>query len=124
MSRVDDVPCYAQRDDEVTAQLYNLWRRAKLHLTCPIRIPLESLPGMVMILDVDEWLCADARQNELPVLAWVDFEDRGRDALHEPVKCRLNYYHFAASKLRAQALAEMEQVLERRLQGGASGDND
>jgi len=70
---------------------------------------------MVMILESDEWVCADVRQNELPVLAWVDFEDQGRDALHEPVKCRLNYYHFAASKLRLSVLAEMEQVLALRL---------
>jgi len=112
MSRVRDVPVYAQREDEVTAKLYNLWRRAKLHYPCPIRFPLPDYPGMVMILEEREWVCANERQNDLPVLAWVEFEDRGRDALHTPVRCKLNYYHFAASKMRARTLELMEKTLE------------
>ena len=106
---------YAQRDDEVSARLYNLWRRAKLHYSCPIRIALPGYPGMVMILEQREWICANERQSDLPVLAWVAFEDQGRDALHEPVKCKLNYYHFAASKLRAPALNLMAEQLENAL---------
>ena len=43
------------------------------------------------------------------------FEDQGRDALHVPVTCKLNYYHFAASKVRAQALGQMKTLLEQRL---------
>lgn len=116
MSRIDDVPCYAQRNDEVSARLYNLWRRAKLHFGCPIRIVLKSIPGMVMILESDRWVCADARQYDLPVLAWVNFNDNGRDALHTPVDCLLNYYHFAASKVRLPVLTETEFALAQRLQ--------
>ncbi|WP_456377428.1 hypothetical protein [Thiolapillus sp.] len=112
MSRIRDVPYYAQRDDEVSAKLYNLWRRAKLHFPCPIRFPLPDCPGMVMILEEREWVCADERQNDLPVLAWVEFADQGRDALHQPVRCKLNYYHFAASRMRARALASMGSILE------------
>jgi len=118
VSRVRDVPVYAQREDEVTAKLYNLWRRAKLHFPCPIRFPLPDYPGMVMILEEREWVCANERQNDLPVLAWVEFEDRGRDALHKPVRCKLNYYHFAASKMRARTLELMEETLDRYLHGG------
>ena len=70
---------------------------------------------MVMILEEREWVCANGLQNDLPVLAWVEFEDQGRDALHEPVRCKLNYYHFAASKMRARALISMENILEEYL---------
>ncbi len=115
MSRVADVPIFAQRDSEVSAELYNLWRRAKLHFDVPIRLPLDDSPGFVMILEEDEWVCADETCNDLPVLAWVEFEDQGRDALHLPVKCKLNYYHFAASKVRAHALAMMAEILDQRL---------
>jgi len=115
VSRIRDVPVYAQRDDEVSARLYNLWRRAKLHYPCPIRIALPGYPGMVMILEQREWICVNERQSDLPVLAWVAFEDQGRDALHEPVRCKLNYYHFAASKLRAPALDLMAEELENAL---------
>ncbi len=118
MSRVGDLPVYVQRDDEIGAGIYNLWRRARLRYPCPIRIRLPGYPGMVMILEEHEWVCANERQNDLPVLAWVDFEDRGRSALHEQVRCKLNYYHFAASKLRAPALRLMAESLDRALHDG------
>ncbi len=73
---------------------------------------------MVMILEEREWVCANDLQNDLPVLAWVQFEDKGRDALHEPVRCKLNYYHFAASKMRACALVSMEEILNQYLRDG------
>lgn len=115
MSRIADVPALTQRDAEVTAVLYNLSRRAKLHFGTPIRISLPAFPGFTMVVEDYVWVCVDERQNDLPVLAWVDFEDEGRDALHVPVKCKLNFYHFAASKVRAYALDFMLENLELRL---------
>lgn len=115
MSRIADVPYCAQRDDEVEAKLYNLWRRAKRRFTMPLRLPLLDYPGFVMILEARAWVCADERQNDIPILAWVEFEDEGRDALHLPVKCKLNYYHFAASKVRAHSLELVQAELEKRL---------
>ncbi|HHJ81392.1 MAG TPA: hypothetical protein ENJ65_07135 [Candidatus Tenderia electrophaga] len=115
MSRIADLPVYAQRTEELGAELYNLWRRARLHFEMPLRIPLSDSPGFVMILEENEWVCVDETQNDLPVLAWVAFEDQGRDALHVPVTCKLNYYHFAASKVRALALEKMKTLLQQRL---------
>ncbi len=115
MSRVKDVPIYQQREYEVEAKLYNLWRRAKLHFPCPIRVPLKGYQDVVMVLEKHEWVCVDESKNDLPVLAWVEFADQGRNALHAPVKCKLNYYHFAASKIRAHALLLMAEFLETRL---------
>ncbi|MDA3870078.1 MAG: hypothetical protein PF589_09070 [Gammaproteobacteria bacterium] len=115
MSRIADVPYCAQRNDEVEAKLYNLWRLAKRRFTMPLRLPLPDYPGFVMILEARAWVCADERQNDIPILAWVEFEDEGRDALHLPVKCKLNYYHFAASKVRAHSLQLVQAELEKRL---------
>ncbi len=115
MSRIADVPYCAQRDDVVEAKLYNLWRRAKRRFTMPLRLPLLDYPGFVMILEAHAWVCADERQNDIPILAWVEFEDEGRDALHLPVNCKLNYYHFAASKVRAHSLELVQAELEKRL---------
>ncbi|MDH5436618.1 MAG: hypothetical protein OEX83_07645 [Gammaproteobacteria bacterium] len=115
MSRVADVPFCAQRDDKVDAKIYNLWRRAKMHFSIPMRIPLVDYSGFVMILEENEWVCVDERQNDIPILAWVEFEDKGRDALHQPVKCKLNHYHFAASKIRVHTLEMMQNELEKRL---------
>ncbi|NOY71353.1 MAG: hypothetical protein GXP14_03105 [Gammaproteobacteria bacterium] len=112
MSRVADLPVYAQRNEQINSTLYNLWRRARMHFTMPLRIEFPDRPGLILILEKNEWVCADESQNDLPVLAWVSFEDQGRDKLHMPVQCKLNYYHFAASKLRAPALELMENTLD------------
>lgn len=117
MSRLDEVPVYAQRPDAIEARVYNLWRRARHRLGSPLRLDLPGLSGMQLILDEHEWIVVDARQFDLPVLAWVEFEDAGRDAIHPPVPCKLNHYHFAASRLRARALELMVQELETRLAG-------
>ena len=115
MSRVKGMPIYEQRDDEVPAKLYNLWRRTILHFDLPLRISLEGYRGLVMLLEEHDWVVVNERENDLPILAWVEFEDQGRDALHVPVKCKLNYYHFAASKVRAHSLEIMEAALEEKL---------
>lgn len=115
MSRVEGMPIYQQRDATITAELYNLWRRTKLHFEMPLRLSIPEHPGFIILLEEHEWVCVDERQNDMPVLAWVEFEDQGRDALHTPVQCKLNYYHFAASKVRAATLEVMEKTLQQRL---------
>jgi hypothetical protein len=115
MSRLADMPVYAQRPDAIDAAHYNLWRRARSRFGTPLRLVLPGLKGMALILDDHAWACVDASQNDLPVLAWVELEDAGRDAIHTPVPCQLNYYHFAASALRARVLDLMARELEARL---------
>ncbi|MES9958838.1 MAG: hypothetical protein ABW089_00265 [Sedimenticola sp.] len=115
MSRVTDVPVYVQREAELPSSLYNLWRRARNRLTLPVRFPLDDHHGMVMIVEENELVCVNELQNDLPYLAWVEFDDKGRDALHTPVKCKLNYYHYAASKFRAKSLEQMQRGLDQLL---------
>lgn len=115
VSRVDDVPVYEQRGDVIEANLYNLWRRAKLRFATPLRLEFDELPGIALILERSEWACVNVQQNDLPLLAWVEFEDQGRDSLHTPVPCKLNYYHYAASKYRGRVLQLMATALERQL---------
>ncbi|PKM43744.1 MAG: hypothetical protein CVV05_12830 [Gammaproteobacteria bacterium HGW-Gammaproteobacteria-1] len=112
--RLEDVPIYAQRSDAIAAVQYNLWRRARRHYGHPLRLELPGLSGLELILDDEAWVVVDARQFDLPVLAWVEFQDHGR-ALHTPVPCKLNYYHFAASRLRGKVLDMVQQALEDRL---------
>ena len=115
MSRVEDVPIYAQRSDTIAAPLYNLWRRARLHWPGAIRLKLADHPGVAMILEEQAWICVNEWQGDLPILAWVEFAGRPRNALHLPVPCKLNYYHFAASRLRATVLKATEEALKKKL---------
>ncbi len=114
-TRIGSMPVYAARLDHVDAGLYNLWRRARLNLPVPLRIELSELKSMALIVEQDCWVVVDPRQYDLPVLAWVKFQDQGRSSLHTPVPCTLNYYHYMASQLRSRVLVLMEQHLEETL---------
>jgi hypothetical protein len=119
-TRIEEVPFLAQRADKIEARLYNLWqrlrqRRQAKRLHGPFRVPLEGLSGLELIVDEQSWVCVDVRQYDLPILAWLDFEDARRDALHLPIPCKINYYHFAASRLRGKVLDLLAHELEQRL---------
>ena len=115
MSRVDDMPVYEQQKVEIEARLFNLWLRSKHSIAYPIRFPLSGLRGLVMIMQEGEWLCADETQYDLPVICWIDFQDKGRDTLHTPVACTRNFYHFAAEKIAPQVLELLQLELQQRL---------
>ena len=115
VTRIHDMPVYAARTDQIEAPLYNLWRRARLHLEMPLRIDLPGLKQMALILEEDSWVVVDQCQYDLPVLAWVGFQDVGRTTLHTPVTCTMNYYHYMASHLREKVLTRMVEALETRL---------
>jgi len=114
-TRIDNMPVMASRPTEIDATVYNLWRRARVHLGPNIRLQMPDLPQIVLILDEASWVVVNERQHDLPILAWVDFQDAHRDSIHKPVACTLNYYHYMASSLRGRVLEKMAVVLERRL---------
>jgi hypothetical protein len=114
-TRIHDMPVYAARTEQVDAALYNLWRRARLHLKMPLRFDLPGLKQMAMIVEEDCWVVVDQCQYDLPVLAWLDFQDAGRDTLHTPVVCTINYYHYLANHIQKKVLACMNEALETRL---------
>lgn len=115
MSRLEDIPVYERREEEIPARFYNVWRRAKLHLKEPIHIPLPGLKGLLLILGDEQWVCINEQQNDVPVIVWFGFEALGRDTLHEPVKCKVNHYHFAAQQVALPVLEIMEVSLEQML---------
>lgn len=112
--RLADMPILAQRADQIEARHYNIWRRARGRWGTPLRLEIPVLREMELILSDSYWVCVDTTRNDVPVIAWVELEDAGRDALHEAVRCKLNYYHFAASALRGKCLDLMEADLAER----------
>lgn len=114
-TRINDMPVYQARKDKLDPALYNLWRRARAHHDLPMRVELPGISQMVLILEQDKWVIVDQNQYDLPILAWVDFQDEHRSAIHTPVPCTLNYYHFMASSLRSRVLKIMQTALEQHL---------
>lgn len=114
-ARLAEMPVIARRDDYLEADVFNLWRRARMRLGSPIRLTGLGLRQIEMILTDTYWVCVDAVQYDCPILAWVGLDDRNRDSLHKPIPCTLNYYHFGASAVRLRALLKAREILEERL---------
>ena len=111
--RLDRMPVMAQRDSHIEASAYNVWRRARSVWGAPMKMILPKINELH--LTDSYWVVVDLSRHETPVLAWVEMEDKNRTAIHEPISCKLNYYHFAASAIRAKSLVLMEDILATRL---------
>ncbi|MGV6858349.1 MAG: hypothetical protein ACWA5X_05190 [bacterium] len=117
-TRITDMPVMASRPAEIEASVYNLWRRSRNHLGHYIRLSMPGLPQIALILDEDSWVVVNEKQFDLPILAWVDFQDHHRDNIHNPIHCTLNYYHYLASSVRGKVLERMAETLETALARG------
>ncbi len=89
-----------------------------MRLGTPIHLCLRDLKEMELVLEHDAWVIIDHNRHEVPVLAWTHFSPPRDRGIHEPVPCKLNYYHFLASSLRAPALDYLLTGLEKRLREG------
>jgi hypothetical protein len=102
---------------ELSAPRYNRVRLALLRLKRPLRLSLPPLRGLDMLLDDEAWVCMDRTLNDLPVLAWTDFRQQARDAIHLPVPCTLRFYHAHAEIIIDTALSEVDCALSAMLAG-------
>ncbi len=113
--RLDRMPIMAQRESHIDASAYNVWRRARNIWGAPMKMILPQINEFQLHLTDDYWVIVDLSHHDAPVLAWIDLEDKNRSTLHQPINCKLNYYHFAASAIRAKSLVLMEEMLSARL---------
>ena len=109
--RLNDMPIMAQRPSTLPATTFNNWRLLIPQLGDQIDIPLPGLKTMHFVLTPNFWIVADAANYDAPILAWLDFKIADRNNLHLPITCTLNYYHFAASAIRAKSLEMAKNYL-------------
>ncbi|HHM05851.1 MAG TPA: hypothetical protein ENJ19_08920 [Gammaproteobacteria bacterium] len=95
------------------AARFNAVRLALRWTTNPQRFPIEGLRGLDMILEDGLWAIADRTLNDIPVAAWTDFEPR--TSLHQPIACRLRFYHAHAGLVLDPAWAYCDRYLKRAL---------
>jgi hypothetical protein len=112
-SRLNEIPTLKSRPTTVTAERYNRVRLALRRLENPLRIELPKLRSLDLILEADIWAIVDRDLNDIPVVAWTDFEHRS--SLHQPVPCMLRYYHAHADAIMEKALQKLDVILEARL---------
>lgn len=58
----------------------------------------------------------DRALNDIPVAASTKFETKGRNALHEHIKCEIRFFHYAASMVLDRTFEAMELMLSEALQ--------
>ena len=109
------MPIMAQRKTTLDAQIFNNWRLQAPELGDRIDIALQGLKTMHFVLTPDFWIVVDAANYDAPILAWMDFKIADRENLHNPIACTLNYYHFAASAIRARSLDAVNEYFSNNI---------
>ena len=114
-SRLNDIPIIKSVPSYVGATHFNRVRLSQIRLDESLRLELFSLRGLDIVIEDDAWVCIDRTLGDLPVLAWTDFDKKGRAGLHQPVPCKLRFYHNHADLICGTVLDDLGRILERRL---------
>lgn len=117
-TRHNEVPILSSRKTTVKANYYNHVQVALKKLGPQIRFRIPRLKHLDLILQKDAWVVVDKVLNDLPIIAWTDFEVEHRENLHEPIKCELRTWHVAAAMVRDRTLEAMEILLGEALEDG------
>ena len=114
-SRLNGIPVYQTSHTTHRAQDYNLVRIALKRLGSPLRFKLPRLRTLDLVLEPDAWIIVDDSLNDIPIIAWLDFEDKRRSSLHEDIHCEQRSYHQHALIIVDKALEAMQLILGERL---------
>lgn len=110
-SRLDDIPVYEQTRTWLDAADYNQVQLALKRKGGMLRFSLAGLRSLELLVDREAWIVIDRDLNEIPVLAWTDFQVQGRSTLHEPVACVLKSYHAHSGEIVEKVVALLRQEL-------------
>jgi len=110
-TRHDEVPQLSARAGKVDALYYNHVQTALKQLGNQIRLRIPKLKHLDLILQKDAWIIVDITLNDVPVAAWTLFETKGRNSLHEPIRCEIRFFHYAATMILNRTLEAMELML-------------
>lgn len=114
-SKLEDLPTFETRHVKVEAVHYNLVQVALKRLGAPLRFELPKLRTLDLHLEQDAWIVVDKSLNDIPVMAWVDFDTSERANLHEPISCTLKIYHSHAGILIKKVMEAMTLLLGEKL---------
>ena len=114
-TRHNEVLILDKRPDNVDAHYFNVAQTALKRIGEQIRFKIPTLNHLDLILQEDAWIVVDRVLNDMPVVAWTDFQTEGRDNLHEAVPCEIRLYHFAARMVLNTTLDAMEDILGQSL---------
>jgi len=113
--KLEDLPTFETRQASVKAVHYNLVQVALKRLDPTMRFELPKLRTLDLHLEKDAWIVVDKRLNDIPVMAWLDFEVSPRENLHEDIPCTLKIYHSHAGLLIKKVMEAMTLLIGEQL---------
>lgn len=108
----DDYPAMRVMRKTIAAEDYNRIRLGLSREKLPWRLELKELRCLYCVLDDTAWVCIDECQDDLPILAWTEFDVSQRESLESPVFCRLRLYHAHAGLIMGPALEALADTVE------------
>jgi len=114
-SRIDNLPSFETRHTQVKAIHYNLVQVALKRLGSPLLFALPKLRNLDLYLEKDVWIVVDKSLNNIPIMAWIDFETSERASLHEDIPCTLKIYHSHAGILIKKIMEAMTLLIGEQL---------
>lgn len=112
-SWIDDRMPYQIIKTDLSAKDFNAVRLGILRLGAPLTFDLDEIKGLRCILDDHAWVFVDRYVDDMPLMAWTNFESR--TSLNETISCELRLYHFKADMLVNRALDLLKQsIVEQR----------
>ena len=121
-TRHNEVQPFKSTSSEINAVFYNHVQTGLKRINKQLRYKIPTLKHLYLILQQDAWIVVDAVLNDMPILAWTNFQTEHRETLHEPIKCEVDYFHFAANKILDKTLEAMELLLGEELDNELSED--
>ncbi len=121
-TRHNEVPQLHQRQGKVDAHYYNHVQTALKRINAEIRLTIPKLKHLDLILQKDAWIVVDKVLNDVPIVAWTNFQADHRENLHEPVPCEIRFFHYAASMIMRRTLEAMDMMLGEELAYDQDGD--
>ena len=95
-TRHNDILILDRRPGNIDAHYFNQAQTALKRMGQQIRFKIPTLNHLDLIVQEDAWIIVDRVLDDVPVVAWTDFQTEHRDNLHQPITCEIRLYHFAA----------------------------
>ena len=122
-TRHNEIPRLETREGQVNATHYNHVQTGLHRLHEKLRYQIPKLKHLDLILQKDAWIVVDKVLNDMPIIAWTNFETDHRDTLHEPIKCEIRLFHYAAEMILDRTLEAMELLLGEELDNEVDEDS-
>jgi hypothetical protein len=111
-----ELPVDEYRQTQFDADIYNAVRLGLRRIDQQIRLPLAGLRTLDLILQPDAWIVVDHVFNDLPVIAWTDFERLDHHSLSTPVQCQIRLFHMHAGIILERVLRQTKAMMQGMIQ--------